>query len=231
VRARFGYVGQLSPTKTAIIREIGYDFPESGAPTITLKAYDKGCRLAAEQVQRVWERAGGIRASDIAVAIAEEHGFTPVVTPTVDRADRRHQSKQSDAQFLAGLAKTARAADGKGTTGYVFYVEGDELHFHPRGLAQAPAMALEYLTGGQGLLRSFRPATRTQGDAAGGRSAAAVGVNPTTKAAAMTTADNASTPDRTVLGPATAQGTGTPASAARITVDANTGRRLDGGQP
>ena len=48
VRARFGYADNLSPTKVAVIKEIGYDFPESGAPTITIKAYDKGCKLSAE---------------------------------------------------------------------------------------------------------------------------------------------------------------------------------------
>jgi len=110
IRARFGYTEQLSPIKVGVIKEIAYDFPETGVPTITLKAYDKGCRLSAEQVQRVWTRAGGIRTSDIATTLAQEHGLTPVVTPTVDRFPRLHQSKQSDAQWLASLAKTARAA-------------------------------------------------------------------------------------------------------------------------
>ena len=79
IRARFGYADNLSSTRVAVIKEIGYDFPESGAPTITIKAYDKGCKLSAEQVQRVWERAGGIRASDIAGTIANDHGLRPVV--------------------------------------------------------------------------------------------------------------------------------------------------------
>lgn len=230
VRVRFGYADQLSPTKVAVIKEIGYDFPESGAPTITLKAYDKGCKLSADQVQRVWERSGGIRASDIATAIATEHGLTPVVTPTVDRFPRLHQSKQSDAQWLAHLAKTARADEGKGSTGYVFYVEGEELHFHPRGLEQPPVLALEYFTDRQGILRSFRPSTQTKGDAAGGKSAAAVGVNPATKSVTTTKADNASTPERPVLGSKTPQGEGKTGSQ-RVVIDANTGTRRTGGRP
>jgi len=230
IRARFGYTEQLSPIKVGVIKEITYDFPETGVPTITLKAYDKGCQLAAEQVQRVWTRAGGIRVSDIATTLAQEHGLTPVVTPTVDRVPRLHQSKQSDAQWLAQLAKTARAVEGKGTTGYVFYIEGDELHFHPRGLEQPPVMALEYFTDRDGVLRSFRPSTRTQGEATRGQSTMAVGVNPATKSATTVTADNASTPERPVLGRTTVEGAKATGSG-RVVIDANTGQRVSGGRP
>ncbi|KUK47141.1 MAG: Phage protein D-like protein, partial [Actinobacteria bacterium 66_15] len=38
--ARFGYVGNLSPRKKAVIKDIDYDFPENGDPTIRIKAYD-----------------------------------------------------------------------------------------------------------------------------------------------------------------------------------------------
>ncbi|HEY3379486.1 MAG TPA: hypothetical protein VGL77_18580, partial [Armatimonadota bacterium] len=180
--------------------------------------------------QRVWERSGGIRASDIATTIANEHGLTPVVTPSVERFPRLHQSKQSDAQWLAQLAKTARAEAGKGTTGYVFYVEGEELHFHPRGLEKPPVMALEYFTDRHGILRSFRPATRTQGEAARGQSTKAVGVNPANKTAESTQADNATTPDRPVLGSKTVQGTKA-AGSGRVVIDANSGKRVTGGRP
>lgn len=129
----------------------------------------------------MWEQAGGIRASDIANILASEHGLTPVVTPSIDRFSRLHQSKQSDAHWLKHLAKTARASDGKGTTGYVFYVEGDELHFHPRGLEKPPVLVLEYFTSRKGILRSFRPQTQTQGSATSGQSAKAVGVDQSSK--------------------------------------------------
>jgi len=223
IRVRFGYADNLSPTKVAVIKEIGYDFPESGAPTITIKAYDKGCKLSAEQVQRVWEKPGGMRASDIAETIANEHGLTPVVTPSIDQLARLHQSKLSDAQWLAHLAKTARASDGEGTTDYVFYVEGEELHFHPRGLEKPPALALEYFTSRKGILRSFRPQTNTQGTAASGQSAKAVGVDPKAKAPTAAHADNASTPDRPVLGNKSALTQGPPAKP--VVIDANSGKR------
>ncbi len=223
IRARFGYVDNLSPTKIAVIKEIGYDFPESGAPTITIKAYDKACNLSKEQVQRVWEKAGGIRASDIAVTIASEHGLTPVVIASIDRFPRLHQSKISDAQWLTQLAKTARSSNGKGNTGYIFYVDGEELHFHPCELEKTPVLALEYFTSRKGILRSFRPQTNTLGNAAGGQSAKAVGVNPRIKAPTTTQADNASTPDRPVLGDKSALIQGS--SSSQVIIDANTGRR------
>lgn len=223
VRVRFGYVDNLSPTHVAVIKEIGYDFPESGAPTITIKAYDKACKLSVEQVQRVWEKSGGIRASDIADTLAKEHGLTPVVTPSIDRFPRLHQSKLSDAQWLTQLAKSARASDGKGTTGYVFYVEGEELHFHPRGLEKPPVLALEYFTSRKEILRSFRPQTQTQGNATGGQSAKAVGVDPKAKAPSVVKADNASTPDRPVLGKKSALTQGPPSHP--VVIDANSGKR------
>ena len=52
--ARFGYVGDLSPRKKAVIKDIDYDFPENGDPTIRIKAYDKGFKLAGKENQKVW---------------------------------------------------------------------------------------------------------------------------------------------------------------------------------
>jgi phage protein D len=54
--ARFGYVGNLSPRKKAVIKDIDYDFPENGDPTIRIKAYDKGFKLAGKENQKVWQK-------------------------------------------------------------------------------------------------------------------------------------------------------------------------------
>jgi len=85
--ARFGYVDDLSPRKVAVIKEIDYDFPESGEPTIKIKAYDKAY-------------------------------------------DKGHK------------------------------------------LAGKPAMALEYFTDREGVLRSFTPSTQSQGVKGSGTAAA-----------------------------------------------------------
>ena len=54
--SRFGYVGNLSPRKKAVIKDIDYDFPENGDPTIRIKAYDKGFKLAGKENQKVWQK-------------------------------------------------------------------------------------------------------------------------------------------------------------------------------
>lgn len=201
IAARFGYVDDLSPRKVAVIKEIDYDFPESGEPTIKIKAYDKGHKLAGKQIQRVWQKpAPGILYSEIAEKIASEHGLTPVVTKTVGRHLRVAQGNLSDAQFLKTLAAKSRDKDGKGVTGYVFYVQDDELHFHPRKLESRPGMALEYFTDREGVLRSFTPSTQSQGVKGAGTETKAVGVDPRKKGHVEHAANNATTTDRTSLG-------------------------------
>ncbi len=79
--ARFGYVGNLSPRKKAVIKDIDYDFPENGDPTIRIKAYDKGFKLAGKENQKVWQKpAPGILYSEIAEQIASANSLKPVVT-------------------------------------------------------------------------------------------------------------------------------------------------------
>ncbi len=201
IAARFGYVDDLSPRKVAVIKEIDYDFPETGEPTIKIKAYDKGHKLAGKQIQRVWQKSvPGILYSEIAERIAAEHGLTPVVTKTVGRHLRVAQGNLSDAQFLKTLAAKSRDKDGKGVTGFVFYVQDDELHFHPRKLESRPGMALEYFTDREGVLRSFTPSTQSQGVKGAGTETKAVGVDPRKKRHVEHKANNATTTDRTSLG-------------------------------
>ena len=201
IAARFGYVDDLSPRKVAVIKEIDYDFPETGEPTIKIKAYDKGHKLAGKQIQRVWQKpAPGISYSEIAEKVAAEHGLTPVVTKTIGRQLRVAQGNVSDAQFLKALAAKSRDKDGKGVTGFVFYVQDDELHFHPRKLESRPGLALEYFTDREGVLRSFTPSTQSQGVKGAGTETKAVGVDPRKKGHVEHKANNATTTDRTSLG-------------------------------
>jgi phage protein D len=201
IAARFGYVDDLSPRKVAVIKEIDYDFPETGEPTIKIKAYDKGHKLAGKQIQRVWQKpAPGILYSEIAEKIASEHGLTPVVTKTIGRHLRVAQGNLSDAQFLKQLAAKSRDRDGKGVTGYVFYIQDDELHFHPRHLEKRPALVLEYFTDREGVLRSFTPSTQSQGVKGAGTEAKVVGVDPRKKGHVEHRANNATASDRTSLG-------------------------------
>jgi phage protein D len=199
--ARFGYVGNLSPRKKAVIKDIDYDFPETGDSTIRIKAYDKGFKLAGKENQKVWQKpAPGILYSEIAEEIAAANELTPIVTPTKGAHLRVTQSNISDAQFLKELAEKARDREGQGVAGYVFYIQDDELHFHPRELDQAPLLILEYFTDTKGLLRSFKPATQSQGAKGAGVETKSVGVDPRKKDVVEHKANNATTPERTSLG-------------------------------
>ena len=199
--ARFGYVNDLSPRKKAVIKDIDYDFPENGDPRIRLKAYDKGFQLAGKENQKVWQKPPpGILYSEIAEEVAAANGLTPVVTPTVGRHLRVVQSNVSDAQFLKDLAAKARDRDGGGVTGYAFFVQDDELHFHSRTLTQEPSTVLEYFTDRKGLFRSFRPSTQSQGAKGAGTQTKAVGVDPRRKAPVEHAADNETAPERPSLG-------------------------------
>lgn len=199
--ARFGYVGNLSPVKKAVIKEIDYDFPEDGVATIRLKAYDKGFKLSGVENQKVWQKsAPGILYSEIAEEIAKANGLTPVVKPTVGYHLRVVQSNISDAQFLKELAEKARDQEGDGVAGYMFYVQDDELHFHPRLVDQPPVLTLEYFTDPSGILRSFKPSTQAQWGKGAGIETKAVGVDPRKKEAYQEVANNDTTTDRTSLG-------------------------------
>ena len=199
--AQFGYVGNLSPVKKAVVKEIDYDFPEDGVPTIKLKAFDKGYKLSGKENQKVWQApAPGILYSEIAEQIALENGLIPVVQPTVGYHLRVVQSNISDAQFLMQLAAKARDREGDGVTGYMFYCQDDQLHFHPRLIDQPPVLTLEYFTDPRGMLRSFKPSTQGQWGKGAGVETKAVGVDPRRKDAVEHRANNETTGDRTSLG-------------------------------
>lgn len=201
IHFRFGYADQLSPLKKALVKEIEYDFPESGEPTIRLKAFDKGCKLAGKKNQKVWQKpAPGILYSEIAEEIAKKAGLNTIITPTVGRHLRVVQGGVSDAKFLQDLAAKSRDRDGDGTGGYVFFVQDDELHFHPRSLKDAPSIKLTYSTDKNGILRSFSPRTQAQGAKGAGVETKSVGVDPRKKKAEVHKANNETTGERVALG-------------------------------
>lgn len=201
ISVRFGYVGNLSPMKKATIKDIEYDFPESGDPTIILRAYDKGYKLAGKENQKIWKKPPpGILYSEIASEIAGNNGLTPVVEETKVKHLRVAQSNISDAEFLKKLAETARSKDGDGVTGYAFYVEDNQLHFHPRKLEEGPTHVLEYFTDRRGTLRYFKPTTQSQGAKGAGTETKAIGIDPRKKEVVEHKASNKNTSQRTSLG-------------------------------
>lgn len=198
---RFGYIDELSPRKKTVIKEIDYDFPENSDPSIRIKAYDKGYKLTGKVNQKVWQKSPpGILYSEIAQEIAKKNGLKPIIRPTMGRHLRVVQGNQSDAQFLKELALKSRDKDQKSSSGYVFFVQDDELHFHPREIDKAPQISLEYFTSPKGLLCSFQASTHTQAAKGAGVETKSIGVDPRSKKVQEVKANNATTPDRPVLG-------------------------------
>ncbi len=128
------------------------------------------------------------------------NGLSPSVKPTKVRHLLVVQSNISAARFLKELAAKAREQDGDGVTGYVFYIQDDELHFHSRELEKKSATVLEYFTNRKGVLRSFRPSTQSQGAKGVGTETKAVGVDPRKKEPIEHKANNETMPERTSLG-------------------------------
>ena len=209
ISVRFGYVGNLSPKKSCLLKEIVSDFPEDGMPTITLKGFDQSCQMAGKDKQRVWKSTNGapdISYSDIARTLASEHGLKPVVDDTKERFASVSQSNVSDAKFLQDLASKSDMR---------FYVQDDELYFYKSVLGLPPVMSLTYFLDRSGILKSFKPAALTTEYE--GTEVIAVGVDAKEKKSIDgkdATANNDATTDRTVLGNKTYMGD--PADAGRL---------------
>jgi phage protein D len=78
--------------------------------------------------------------SDVAMAIAREHGFADawtVIEPTTRIHDVLNQAAETDAALLRRLASRE---------GYVFYIDDTGFHFHPENLRPAPSHILGWRT-------------------------------------------------------------------------------------
>jgi len=180
--ALFGYVDNLSPRKKAVI-----------------KVYDKGFKLAGKENQKVWKKpVPGILCPEIAEEISSANGLTQMVNSAKGQHLRVAQSNISDAQFLKELAVKARERNGDGVTGYAFYIQDDELHFHFCELEKKPTAVLEHFIDRKGALRFFRPSTQSQGAKGAGTKTKTTGVDPLRKKSVEHAANNEITPERTV---------------------------------
>lgn len=107
---------------------VDLDVTTDHLPRIAVRGYDRLHRLARARKTRAFVDQ---RDSQIAAAIAQEHGLaaagpaSPLVHPYV------MQREQTDLAFLLARARGL---------GYVLRVEGTELRFGPRGLDDGPAL-------------------------------------------------------------------------------------------
>jgi phage protein D len=133
------------------IKSVKDHYGESGDLTITLVANTLDHDLSQKKRQETWR---GMTASAIAEAIAKEGGLTPVVEPTKDTIAQRNQANLDDATFLRKLAVE---------NGYHFYVQYNEMHFHPPNWKGPAQFHLDYFIDESGLLLVFDPKEDAQG--------------------------------------------------------------------
>lgn len=144
VQVQWGYIGgDLSRPYTMTVKGV------RGFRVRELVAYDDGHKLGTSAKSRVWKN---VKLSDIASRIAEEYGLKAVVEDTRIAHEQVAQSNQTDLNFLRELA---------GKVNFECYVEGGELHFHPKRLGSKPSLAFAWYNGEYGNLVSFEPVEKT----------------------------------------------------------------------
>jgi phage protein D len=127
----WGYRGAMAPPRRVVVQKV------KGFEVLTLEAHALSVLLHREERTRRFEHQ---RASDIAQAIAEEHGFRgalAVIEPTARIHELLNQAAETDAAFLRRLANRE---------GYVFYVDDTGFHFHTENLRPAPTLVLGWRT-------------------------------------------------------------------------------------
>ena len=130
VEIYMGYVGDLHPMMLGEIAAVSPEFPESGAPTLTVTGYDKSYRMRHNCRHRTFSNS---LPSLVAVRIAAENLLIPIIDPASIPFKSKTQHS-SDMEFLQELADT---------TFFDLYVYWDRLYFQlPR--PQTEAIALEW---------------------------------------------------------------------------------------
>ena len=131
-----------------IITAISTNFPENGAPELTVAGYDPGFLLTMGKNSRSWTEK---RNSDAARDIASDHNLAAVIETTPEEFPQIEQNQESDWDFLKKLAKRDELA---------LYVDEDKtLHFAKPNDKGGPVVTLTY---GQGLL-NFKPEANLAG--------------------------------------------------------------------
>jgi phage protein D len=136
----WGYRGRMSAPRRCVVQRV------KGFEVLTLEAYALSLLMHRHERTRRFEN---MRASDIALAVATEHGFDAIteIEPTQTALELVSQAAETDAALLRRLA---------GREGYVFYVDDTGFHFHRERLEAAPTHTLGWRTAGDTRVISVR---------------------------------------------------------------------------
>ena len=181
----FGYPGNSSPPRSVSVTKV------TGSIVLAVEALGGAALLHRHKRTRSWQN---LTLSGIARAVAEEAGYGPElqqIQETGDVVDHVTQAAITDAQLMRELCRR---------TGWVWYVDVDGFHFHPRRTGQRPARKFVWYTDpGRGDVLSWNVENDIFARKAGG--VTAKGIDPATKKPVSATADNASDADTTQLAP------------------------------
>ena len=131
-----------------MITEITTNFPESGAPELSVAGYDHGFPLTMGKNSRTWTKASD---SDAAHEIASFNNLAAKIETTKEKHAQIEQNQENDWEFLKKLAERNH---------FELYVdESKTLHFGPPNDKGGAVVRLIY---GQGLL-SFKPEANLAG--------------------------------------------------------------------
>ena len=169
IRARWGYVGNLSEVRTCTIKEIEYSFGEDGLIRIDLTAYDKRHRLTGRASRQCWKDK---KLSEIVKDIAAKHNLNAVVEVEDDMLyDFLSEGGKNDLVFLKELAEDA---------GCSIWVVNDELYFRPNKINE-PVYKFRYREDRDGYLQSFRISSKAEQGKGTGLITEVSGIDPMTK--------------------------------------------------
>lgn len=179
----WGYAGRFALPREVTITKV------TGSTQLKIEANAGSILMHRVTRNRIFEN---VKVSDVVETVAEENGFgddARWIDDTDTTYEAIQQAKQTDAQFLAHLAKRE---------GFKFYVDFDGLHFHPERFDQQPVRELIYYTGEVGDIQSFA----IENDITKRPGAVRVkGRNPETKETIDEVADDESTSDEPRLAP------------------------------
>jgi phage protein D len=181
----FGYPGNSSPPRQVSVTKV------TGSVVLAVEALGGAALLHRHKRMRPWQN---LTLAGIARAVAEEAGYgteLQQVDETYDVVDHVTQAATTDAQLMRELCRR---------TGWVWYVDVDGFHFHPRRTGQRPARKFVWYTDpGRGDVLSWNVENDIFARKAGG--VTAKGIDPTTKKAVSATADNSTDTATTQLAP------------------------------
>jgi phage protein D/phage baseplate assembly protein gpV len=149
VEIYMGYAGELYPMILGVITAVNPNFPQSGAPSLSITGYDKSHRMRHNTPERFTFKY--VNDSIIAAAIAGENLLIPLIDPAPMPARESVQQTGSDWAFLKELADR---------NFFEVFVRWDKLYFRfPR-----PQTEMTTLEWGRNL-SSFSPRLSTSAQA------------------------------------------------------------------